>query len=91
MQFYNWFTPATKAEAQTEAETEESLRSSVNVENGDGSTSGCSTEAETEGTDRSIFFCFCQAYFANFELRTSNDGSVTGNGRMSRLRKIMKF
>ena len=40
-----WFTLA------TEAETEESLRSSVNHENGDGSTSGSSTETETEGTD----------------------------------------
>ena len=29
-------------------ETEESLRSSVNHENRDGSTSGCSTETETE-------------------------------------------
>ena len=44
-------------------ETEESLRSSVNHENGDGSASGCSTEAEMEVTDRSFFFrrffCFC--------------------------------
>ena len=31
------------------------LRSSVNHENGDGSTSGSSTEAETEGTDRFLF------------------------------------
>ena len=41
-----WFTLA------TEAETEESLRSSVSHENGDGSTSGSSTEAET---DRFLF------------------------------------
>ena len=34
----------------TEAET------SVNHENRDGSTSGCSKEAETEGRDRSFFF-----------------------------------
>ena len=35
-------------------ETEESLRSSVNHENEDGSTAACSTEVETEGTDRSF-------------------------------------
>ena len=44
-----WFTLATEAEA------EESLRSSVNHENGDGSTSGSSTEAETEGKDQFLF------------------------------------
>ena len=37
-------------------ETAESLCYSVNLENGDGSTSGCSAEAEMEGTDRSFFF-----------------------------------
>ena len=46
-----WLTPA----AEAEAETEEFLRSSVNHKNRDGSTSGCSTEAETEGTNRSAF------------------------------------
>ena len=65
-----WFTLlATTSEVEMEAKTDESLRSSVNHENGDGSTSGCSTEAETEGIDRSFFFrhlfCFCQAYVAN--------------------------
>ena len=45
----------TEAETEREAETEESLRSSVNHENGDGCTSGSSTEAETEGTDRFLF------------------------------------
>ena len=40
---------------ETEAEMEESLCSSVNHENGDGSTSRSSTEAETEGTDQFLF------------------------------------
>ena len=44
-----------------EEKTEESLRSSVNHENGGGSSSGCSTEAETEGTDRSFFFSVTSA------------------------------
>ena len=37
------------------------LTFSVNHENGDGSTSGCSTEAAMEGTNRSFFFrrLFC--------------------------------
>ena len=59
-----WFTSATKAEAQTNGEIEESFCSGVNPENGDGNTSGCSTEAEMERTDRSFFFrrlfCFCR-------------------------------
>ena len=38
-----------------ETETEESLRASVNHEDGDGSTRGCPTEAETERKDRSFF------------------------------------
>ena len=67
-----WFTLATEAET----ETEESLRSSVNHENGDGSTSGSSTEAETEGTDRFLFLpsplllpsCFRRASVANFQV-----------------------
>ena len=53
-------------------EKEESLRSSVNHENGDESTRGSSKEAETEGTDRSFFFrrlfCFSRAYVANFQV-----------------------
>ena len=36
-----------------EAETEETLRSSVNHENGDRNTSGCSKEEETEESLRS--------------------------------------
>ena len=68
--FKAWFTLATEAKTKTKAETEESLRSSVNHENGDGSTS--STEAETEGTDRFLFFrrlfCFHRASVANFQV-----------------------
>ena len=52
-------------------ETEESICSSVKHENGDGSMSRCSTEAEMEGVDRSFLFhrlfCFCRAYVTNFK------------------------
>ena len=68
-------------------ETEESLPSSVNHENADGSTSWFSTAAEEDGTDRSFFFrhlfCFCWGYVTNFQVWTSDDGNASVYGRMA--------